>query len=79
MRNVRNFWIDADIDGRAGRMASGPVRKDGGFDLDILARDNGSPVMALRITGRANHDGTLTLRVWDASGTRELVHREFKR
>lgn len=41
-RNVRNFWIEANIDGRTSKVATGPASKDGGFDLEILFRELGT-------------------------------------
>ena len=40
-RNVRNFWIDAQIDGRESRLTGGPSAKDGGMYVKILFRENG--------------------------------------
>jgi hypothetical protein len=64
-RCVRNFWLDADIDGRRSRFASGPRTRDGGFRLDIYTRERGaigpSPV---RVSGRCCA-GTLSLTVED--------------
>lgn len=73
-RNVRNFWITADIDGRRSPFASGPVRKDGGFDLTIKIRDGGNVVRALDIIGRADEDGDLRLIVTPAKSG--IVHAE---
>ena len=41
-RNVRNFWVELDVDGRRSRVETGPVRKDGGFSLTIRARERSS-------------------------------------
>jgi hypothetical protein len=41
-RNVRNFWIELDVDGRKERVETGPVKADGGFSLTIRMRDKGS-------------------------------------
>lgn len=41
-RNTRNFWIELDIDGRTQTIAGGPISKDGGFDITIRVRENGS-------------------------------------
>ena len=60
-RNVRNFWISADIDGRKHNIRSGPVRKDGGFTLRILVRDKGNILQGLRVEGIAHDDGRLEL------------------
>ena len=38
---VRNFWVDADIDGRATMLSGGPRAKDGGMTIKIRQRDNG--------------------------------------
>lgn len=41
-RNVRNFWVELEVDGRKQRaMATGPRNADGGFSLRIYQRDNG--------------------------------------
>lgn len=40
-RNVRNFWIDAQIDGRESRITGGPSAKDGGMSVEIFFRENG--------------------------------------
>ena len=34
-RNVRNFWLNLSVDGKRTDVASGPVAKDGGFELRI--------------------------------------------
>ena len=36
---LRNFWIDAKIDGRKTELEGGPQAKDGGLSVDILQRD----------------------------------------
>ena len=71
---VRNFWIEADIDGRKTRLAGGPVRKDGGFDLTVLIREDGEPVEAVEIRGRAQPDGRLRLYVESVGGNRGSKH-----
>lgn len=38
---VRNFWLDAKIDGRKTKLAGGPQRKDGGMRIQIYQRDCG--------------------------------------
>lgn len=62
-RNVRNFWIEADIDGQATRISGGPQAKDGGLDLTVKMRHNGDVVDVLDIIGRVMADGTLRLRI----------------
>ena len=58
---TRNFWIEADIDGRRTTLAGGPVRKDGGFKLTIQMRDEGKRMKALEVDGYCTNDGILVL------------------
>jgi hypothetical protein len=76
-RNVRNFWLNADIDGRRSRFASGPRGRDGGFRLDIYHREQGciSP-RALHIFGRCIQ-GKLRISVED--GNDPVFVRETER
>ena len=46
---VRNFWIDADIDGRQTMLSGGPRSKDDGMRINIFQRDNGGIEEAMRI------------------------------
>jgi hypothetical protein len=50
-RNVRNFWIVLDVDGRT-KVQPGPRTKDGGFASTIYMRDKGSVQAALYLRGR---------------------------
>lgn len=38
---VRNFWIDADIDGRATNLQGGAASKTGGMTVTIKQRSEG--------------------------------------
>lgn len=64
---MRNFWIDADIDGRATMLSGGPRGKDGGMNIAIRMRDEGKSVVACRINCY-ECDGVLTVCVSDDSG-----------
>ena len=64
-RNVRNFWIDGQVDGRQSDVSGGPRAKDGGIRVDIKQRDNGSVTDAVTIKGYADSEGNLSLRVYD--------------
>ena len=71
-RNVRNFWIDLEVDGRT-RVQTGPREKDGGFTSTIYIRDKGSVQAALHVRGR-EMGGTLRLEIeplvqWDGEIT----------
>ena len=65
-RNVRNFWLTLDVDGRKTPIATGPVAKDGGFTLRIQIRRNGEVCEAGYVRGIAKPDGTLTV-LWDGT------------
>lgn len=49
VRNVRNFWFEADIDGRDTSMSGGPVAADGGMTIRIYQRVKGEPHLQLEI------------------------------
>lgn len=46
---VRNFWIEADIDGRKTTLAGGPKGKDGNMHITIYQRSEGGIVEAVNI------------------------------
>ena len=66
---VRNFWVDADIDGRKTMLSGGPAAKQGGMSVVIKQRSNGGIVKAAvvhcyevdgkLITDVVNNDGEL--------------------
>ncbi|MEE8361711.1 MAG: hypothetical protein V3R71_06115, partial [Gemmatimonadales bacterium] len=64
-RNVRNFWVELEVDGRRERVATGPQGKDGGFELTIKQRFKGEIVNVLTVKGVALQQvkkaGTLAL------------------
>ena len=57
---VRNFYIDADIDGRKTPLTGGPRNKEGGFTLNLTIRKEGSITKGIVITGE-EVDGKLRL------------------
>lgn len=61
-RHVRNFWIEADIDGRKNVVKTGPNQKDGGFSLRLRMREAGEiSDKVIYLHGTAREDGTLTV------------------
>ena len=46
---VRNFWIEADIDGRKTMLAGGPREKDGGLTVNLFQRSEGDIQKAVSI------------------------------
>lgn len=57
---VRNFWVEADVDGYQTMVSGGPRRKDGGMDVTIYQRDDGGIKTAVRIFCRANGENLVT-------------------
>lgn len=68
-RNVRNFWLELNVDGSKSSVETGPRSADGGFQLTILQRDNGSIVRGMTISGRATDDGKLILEATSPDGS----------
>lgn len=64
---MRNFYIEADIEGRKTMLTGGPAAKDGGMTVDIRQREEGNSVLAFRIECR-EYAGKLTTKVYDSTG-----------
>ena len=79
-RNVRNFWIEADIDGQSTQLSGGPKSKDGGFRLTVKMRHHGEIVTAAVIAGEANDKGGLVfyIRPMIANGAGLLEGHTFE-
>jgi hypothetical protein len=60
-RNVRNFWIEGRVDGKAKSVGFGPIGKDGGFDLSISVRNDGGIERAFFVRGFVNKNGDLRI------------------
>ena len=74
--NVRNFWIEAEVDGRKTPIAFGPQGKDGGFHLILYMRNKGEVEEVVWINGEAIHERTLTLYVECKNERCVTVHRD---
>lgn len=46
---VRNFWVNAKVDGYKTEMAGGPRSKDGGMTIEVKQRDDGEKVSAVKV------------------------------
>ena len=77
IKNVRNFWIKANIDGYKNNVAFGPKRKDGGFEMTINQRDKGGIKQTCYIRGWS-YGETIHLEVYFPD-TGETKHIETKR
>lgn len=71
-RNVRNFWIEADIDGASSKLAGGPRNREGGFELTIFMREDGEAKTAMHVVGMVDTDGELVLKVGAAEDHFEI-------
>lgn len=73
-RNVRNFWIEASVDGRRSDISTGPRSSGGGFSCTIYVREEGSiSDKKLRIGGQCvNGKNILSVELSDGSGIKEL-------
>jgi len=49
-QNVRNFWLECEVDGRRETVACGPKAKDGGLRLKLKVRHKGEVHEALYLT-----------------------------
>lgn len=59
-RNVRNFFIVGDIDGRQEQIGGGPKSKDGGTSIRITQRNKGSVEEACTIKQFVDGDKLVT-------------------
>jgi len=48
---VRNFWIDARVDGRPNDLGFGPKAKDGGFEMTVYIRGEGTVYEGITLRG----------------------------
>lgn len=73
-RNVRNFWLDLHVDGKKHPVRTGSVTADGGFDLEILIRREGSiSDESVRIRGYVCPNGNLTVDAEVSSPPHEIT------
>jgi len=78
-RNIRNFWIKGEVDGRQTPIAIGPKNRLGGFKIQICMRANKGIVDPVEIVGEADEDGWLTLTIVGPGGKEVLrikTHRD---
>lgn len=64
---VRNFWIDADVDGRETMLSGGPRAKDGGMTIRVKQRSNGCIANSINVVCN-EYNGILTTTVYDKDG-----------
>jgi hypothetical protein len=64
---VRNFWIDADIDGRQTMLSGGPKSRNGGMTVNIYQRDCSQIIHPVTVNCYEDH-GKLIVSVSDETG-----------
>lgn len=61
-RNVRNFWIETQVDGRKTDIGTGPRSKDGGIYVSVGMRDKGDvESRKVELEGFATTEGKILL------------------
>ena len=56
-RNLRNFWLELNVDGYAHTVYRGPKSHSGGFDLVVKVASHGESVDLLRLVGAPLQNG----------------------
>jgi len=76
-RNVRNFWLTMDVDGRGSTVETGPRGADDGFTLNIFMREKGEVAgVVMQVYGSVDVDGKLVLTARKANGEELQVMTE---
>ena len=57
---LRNFWLEASIDGRKSDLAGGPRNKEGGMEINLYQREHGESKTAMQVTCKADGDKLVT-------------------
>jgi hypothetical protein len=61
---VRNFWITANVDGKEPVVVGGPKNADGGFEMEILYRED-DKISADKVIIQGRREGNkLILTAW---------------
>lgn len=75
---TRNFYINADIDGRATNLTGGPAGKTSGMSVTITQRDDSSIKTACVIDAQAYENGRLELKIFDKEGKCIYINETFR-
>lgn len=71
--SVRNFWIEAEIDGRKTDLSGGPRAKDGEMRIVISQREEGAIKKILVINCRVDGDELITYVTSHSQGTMQII------
>lgn len=78
MKTVRNFWLEAEVDGKATKIAGGPRSKRGGMKIRLLNRENGKiSGRSIEIECKLNEKGELVVVAFD--GDIQILHKVTSR
>ena len=66
--NVRNFYIEVEIDGYKTTLRGGSPSKDGGMKVTLYQRDSGEITKALTVDCTADSEGVLKTKVTNNNG-----------
>ena len=75
-RSVRNFWIEVEVDGKQEKIATGPMSKDGGMNIQLFQREAGGVTEVLTIFCRCNEHGMLSTEVVPSYRTLQRMRPE---
>ena len=57
---VRNFWVEADVDGYQNMVSGGPRGKTSGMDVTVYQREDGGIKTAVQIFCRSRDEKLIT-------------------
>lgn len=65
---MRNFYLDAQVDGRKNHLHGGPAAKSGGMSIDVYQNHDAESELAVKVLCQATESGTLLVQVYDPHG-----------
>ena len=65
---IRNFWIEADVDGYKTTLEGGPRNKNGGLEAMIYQREDGRITTAVKIDCFVDSEGKLVTEIRNNNG-----------
>jgi len=77
---MRNFWLEANVEGRQTKIAGGPQRKDGSMTITLYMRNGGESENVIEIDCTPRGDTlNVTFEYAQEKGNYELVRIERER
>ena len=74
---LRNFWLEAKIDGRKNKLAGGPKSRNGELSTVLYVRNNGESEVAFKACCKED-SGVLILRIFDKAGDLIYEHKTLR-